>query len=180
MLAATMPSACGMKRKPETVAEAPSEVWMKVGRNCTAEKSTALERSAISPVSTYMRLRKSIMGMMAWGWPRSRRTKRSMSAPAPPSSPSVGAPPQPKDSPAQAMASRAATVAPVSRPAPAKSMSPTRPPWRTFGSVRQMKASATAPMGRFTKKHQRQPSPSVRKPPTGGPTSVPAVITARM
>src|SRR5262249_19118685 len=39
-----------------------------------------------------------------------------------------------------------------------------------FGKNHSMTANATAPSGRLTRNTQRQPGPSVRKPPTIGPT----------
>ena len=94
-LITTSPAACGMNRNPETFAEAPSEVWMNVGRKIVAENSTALERTAIMPVSTYIRLRKSDMGMMAFGCRTSSTTNSTSNAPAATSSPTVIAEPQP-------------------------------------------------------------------------------------
>ena len=82
------------------------------------ENSTALDRTAITPVSTYIRFRKSSMGMMAFGCRISITTNPTSNTPAATSSPTVIADPHPYASYAHPAASSPATVAVVSTAAP--------------------------------------------------------------
>ena len=181
-LITTSPTDCGMKTSPDSVRRGSQRRLDETSAGRSPRRnSTALERMAITPVSTYIRFaeqRHRDDRVRVPGVPAARRAEAA--PPPPPAAPTVNVDPQPYAWYAHAEARSPATVATVSKAAPVKSMSEIRPPWRVFGRVVQMVASATAPMGRLMKKHQRQPGPSAKNPPTGGPSSAPAVIIARM
>ena len=116
-----------------------------------------------------VRLRKMRTGTSGAAARRSTATKAT-AAPAPPASRSAPRPPPPGSASAL-NPSVASAEAPTARSPPAQSSGPAAGD-RLSGTWARARSTTTAASGRLSQNAARQPSVSIRKPPTAGPSAV--------
>src|SRR5689334_10332479 len=111
-------------------------------------------------------------GMIGCGWRRQRRRNAANATTATAAVPTTGGEVQPNVEPPQAATSATAVVHTASSAAPATSR---RSPVRSGtarGTATTASSRATPPIGALIQKIQRQPTVSVRPPPSSGETTL--------
>ena len=165
----------GSMRRPACTGEAPRPPWWKALSSTNTPRKPAPNVKAPSTNAASRRLRSSRRSSTGASARSSTTTKTAIATTPRPNAPTITGLPQPSGPP-RTVPKMSARRPVVSNPIPSGSSGRRGP--NDSAMAGRTTESAAAPSGTLTRKIHRQPSPSVRSPPTSGPTATARPIVA--